>query len=686
MDMTKQNGRYKGEYMQFSEFNKALQMNIAKMTKDTRHLFVADVDSEELWQFYLDAFPEGTNEIYKTRREFDCGCCRNFVKKFGNVCAVVDGKLVSIWGFAIADETFQTVIDTLNTLVLSRPINGVFVESSNKFGTARSLDGDKIWNHFYCEIPIRLANTHRNNVISVAAKYRENATMLLRALEEIKSDALQTVIELCEQNALYRGEQNLGLLREFQKLQVEYQKLPTLYAKSNFCWIKSVSIGEPMCRIRNSSIGTLLVSVSSGEDIDGAVRQYESIVAPENYRRPKPIFTQNMLENARKDLEKMGLIESLPRRFATEGDIGINDVLWVNRAVQPNLSGGSDVFKSLSTKATTKPKVFSGVQDVHIDEFMKLLPTLSKIQIYFDSKLGKNLVSLITSKNLDAKPLFSWGGNTSWAYIGNLTDSSRMKEAVKAAGGSVTGDLRFSISWEHQNDLDAHTIEPDGNRIYFRCKVSSYTRGELDVDIVRPVYGILSVENTTWANRRTMIPGKYIFSVHNYSHRGGQGFKAEIEFDGKIHSFEYKLPMSEKSEVIVATVELDRNYNFTIAPNLEMGLQSMEVWNIKSDNWYDVSLVTLSPNYWSEKSVGNKHYIFVMPDVKNTDRPNGFFNEYLPPELNQHRKVLEALAGEMRVEDSDNQLSGIGFSSTQHGEMKLKITAQQTERIINLVW
>lgn len=98
----------------------------------------------------------------------------------------------------------------------------------------------------------------------------------------------------------------------------------------------------------------------------------------------------------------------------------------------------------------------------------------------------------------------------SWAYTGNITDSD-IKENVKAAGGSVTGIVRFSIQWNDGNgkdnsDLDAHCLEPQGgDHIYFSHKISRYTGGELDIDITDPIYqcksnGGVAVENITYTS------------------------------------------------------------------------------------------------------------------------------------------------------------------------------------------
>jgi hypothetical protein len=51
--------------MEFKEFKKLLQENFKKITKDATHLFEVHLDKGELWNLYLDSYPEGTNEIYK---------------------------------------------------------------------------------------------------------------------------------------------------------------------------------------------------------------------------------------------------------------------------------------------------------------------------------------------------------------------------------------------------------------------------------------------------------------------------------------------------------------------------------------------------------------------------------------------------------------------------------------------
>lgn len=60
--------------------------------------------------------------------------------------------------------------------------------------------------------------------------------------------------------------------------------------KDNWCWANFNRVG--CARIRNTAIGTLLVNISSGLELDDCVTAYERIMAPENYQRPKSIVTK----------------------------------------------------------------------------------------------------------------------------------------------------------------------------------------------------------------------------------------------------------------------------------------------------------------------------------------------------------------------------------------------------------
>ena len=685
--------------MEFTEMRDKLMEHFNEMVKDVDHLFEVAVDKDELWNLYLDSFPAGTNEIYRERRWHDCSCCRQFIKTIGNAVVIKDNQIETIWDFRTDDTTYQPVLNALSAFIKSHAVSDIYVSKFKKIGTLQNyeeMENGQIheWSHFFLELPDRLVDKSSRSEGDIKGGFRDTRNVFKRSLDEIDMDSLDTILELINSNTLYKGEEWKGALTEFRKYKKEYDKLTSDSEKELYAWEKSVKAGIAIGRIRNHSIGTLLVNVSEGMDLDTAVKKYEQIVAPSNYKRPKAIFTKKMLEDAKKTITELGYMDSLQRRFANLNDITINNVLFSNKSAARRMVGADDIFGQMEKDVVVSPKKFSKVEEISAQDFIdKVLPTAKEIEAFVENKHEKNFVSMIAPVSPDAKTMFKWNNGLSWAYSGNITDSD-MKQNVKAAGGNVDGVLRFSIMWnEGQNDnsdLDAHCKEPDGNEIYFgNCRKPGTSRcgGQLDVDITRPMEqmaGRPSVENITWADMSHMKLGVYKFFVHQYAARGSKGFKAEVEFNGEIYSFEYNKPVS--GNVQVAEVTLDENGNFSIKEKLagNSSVSSREIWGVNTNQFVPVSVISYSPNYFDEQEgIGHRHLFFFLKDCVNTEEPNGFYLEFLDNDLMKHKRVFEALGAKCHVEDTDDQLSGIGFSMTKRAELVVKVKGA-TERVMKI--
>jgi hypothetical protein len=678
--------------MEFKEFKVLFQKNFAEMTKDATHLFEIDLDMDALWNLYLDSFAPGTNPVYRKKREFDCSCCRHFIKRMGNVAVITWNTVRTVWDFTTNDSMYQPVVDALAAFVKSKAVTNVWISKDAKIGTDKSrelADGKVVeWQHFYLELPSKFVDRSGRSEGDIKGTYRDTRNVFKRSLDEISEESLLTVLELISQNSLYKGEEWKGVLTEFLKYKKEYAKLKTEEEKNNFAWEQSVKAGGAVGRIRNHSMGTLLLDVSTGVDLDEAVRKYEIIVAPTNYKRPNAIFTQKMLEDAKKTIENLGYLESLGRRYANLNDITVNNILFSNKDSAKKL-GGADVFADMSGDVAVNPKKFSKVEEVSVEAFVEnILPTAKEVEVLLENRHASNMVSLIAPADKDAPSLFKWGNAFGWAYSGNITDST-MKERVKSAGGKVDGALRFSIQWNDLDrdgsDLDAHCREPGMPEIYYEHKNNYATTGQLDTDIVNPQEGKPAVENITWTERNRMKSGVYSFFVHVFNYRGGKhGFRAEVEFDGQVFSFDCNRQLRQGENIQVAKVTMNKDGTFSIKESLSSSTSSREVWGIKTNQFIPVSVAMFSPNYWDQQSgIGHRHYFFMLKGCTNPENPNGFYNEFLKEELLAHKRVFEALGSKTAVKETEEQLSGVGFSSTKRNDILVKVKGQ-TERVIKV--
>ena len=319
----------------FLKFKEALQDHFNEMQKDVTHLFEVNVDKDELWNIYLDSFPAGTNNIFRERREHDCSCCRQFIKNIGAAVIIKDNQVHTIWELELNDSTYQPVCDALDAFVKAHKVTDIYTTTFQKMGTDfnfEEIDGrSHRWDHFFLELPSKFVNKSNSSNEEIKGQFRDTRNVFKRSLDEITMDALDTILELINSNTLYKGEEWKTVLTEFKKYKKEYDKLTSESDKELYAWEKSVTAGIAIGRIRNHSIGTLLVNVSEDMDLDTAVKKYEQITAPSNYKRSKPIFTQKMLENAQKKITELGYLDSLPRRYATLDDITINDILFSNK-------------------------------------------------------------------------------------------------------------------------------------------------------------------------------------------------------------------------------------------------------------------------------------------------------------------------------------------------------------------
>lgn len=672
--------------MSFNNFQNAVNNQFNRLINQSTELFYVDMDRDELFNHYLASFPEGTDPIFRERSEHDCNFCKNFIRRAGHIVAIVDGQLETIWDIKLYDF-YQVVANALSEMVKFRSIAGIYRHTFKTLGgnPNRETQEDGIINifeHLYFILPSRFVSAE---ISRFNGNSQTNKELLERSLNEISLEASEIVIDLIEQNSLYRGQEHLRTVKSFLTIKREFDLLSKTDDINTFLWVTSSNLRESG-RFKNTVIGTLLHDLSIGIPLEEAVGKFETKVAPTNYKRSTALITQAMIDRAQEKLVELGIEDSLARRFATAKDLTINNVLFADQSIKKKMK--KEVKKGiLANLEPTKPTIpnVDKLKKVTIDEFVtNFLPHTTSIEIMVENSHINNLMSVIAPTNSKSPNIMKWSNPYSWSYNGEVTDSIR--ERVKRAGGDVEGFMRCSLSWHNFDDLDIHAIEPSGDHVFYGNKRSP--TAELDVDMNAGSGTTREpVENITWKTRDHLQEGTYKFYVHNYRKREleNDGFQVEMELDGKMYLFTYDQQVRDHENIVVIEFNYSHQTGISVIHSLPTHDISKDIWNIATQNWTKVSMILNSPNFWNGEKIGNKHWFFILDGCLNPDKARGFYNEFLMNELTDHRKVFEVLSSKMKTEYSDRQLSGVGFSSTQPNHLLCKIGGKY-DRIIKIVF
>jgi hypothetical protein len=641
----------------FPTFSSAVHERFKQMSES--ELYV--VDTVDIFATYLAAFPEGTNPIFRERTEHDCQCCKQFIRNLGRLVTIENGVVGTVWDIEGLPYPYDIVARTLSDIVKQSAVRSIYRTKERKYGTEYNYDTEtsRRWNHLHGDV----SNRHYSSTPDAERGASEAVIQVMRrGLEEITVESAILVMDLIRDNDIYRGAEFKPMIVDFVNLQAKY-----VDSKNKEFFILE-NLNDRAARFRNTVIGTLLVDISDGVDIDKAVRSFEAKVAPENYKRPTAVITSRMVDEAVTTLKTLGLEEAVERRFAKISDVSVNNVIFVNNATQSKMKDG--IAGLLADTVKSVPTSIKNATPITINEFLEtIVPKAKSIEVLVENKHLPNFVSLTAPAKENTGQLFQWGNDFAWSYDGEVTDS--IKQRVKAAGGNVDAKMRVSLAWFNTDDLDIHAYLPNGEHIYFGNK-----RNILDVDmnvgsrVVRD-----PVENLAFNGK--LIDGVYRIEVNNFNKRESidVGFTLEVQFENQIEQYQYDkaLPGHNTVRALELTVAKGRLVTVKTFPGITGGSTPINKWNITTETLVPVDTLMFSPNHWDGEQTGNKHVFFMLKGCKNPEPVRGIYNEFLKGNLAKHRKVFEVLGSKTKCPPTDDQLSGLGFSSTKQDEVKLVV-------------
>jgi len=213
-----------------------------------------------------------------------------------------------------------------------------------------------------------------------------------------------------------------------------------------------------------------------------------------------------------------------------------------------NLDPANNTVTIPVTKDETRKLIAHSFADHAVQDFQQTCPFLSEV-IWADSGIATSAV------DNDIKGYFGNIQVQNDAVQPNVltTDDDFSKRITQY--NAKSGDIQITLLWNNFNDLDLHCIEPLGEEISYKNRMS-VSGGELDVDKNRAKEGIdhtkTPIENVYWANANAP-EGNYKILVEHYRNQGDVDptpFKVRVKINSDIKEFSGNISYSDPPQSI----------------------------------------------------------------------------------------------------------------------------------------
>lgn len=673
----------------YHDFEKAIRDRFERLVAKETPLFKTNVSKDDLWKAYMSGFVDE-----QAKSHYECNACRLFIARYGSLAIVNEEATIvsAIWNEDEVPEFFKPSVKALRLLVEGSNIKTQFIADPIE-ETVLGIPQTDDWSHLYVALrrDYKYFNRDRlKNPKQVMAAKREEFGMLSRALNEYSLDTINKTIEFIKSESLYRGDKCIERAEWLKEIKLAMEAYRNQNQLKNIIWLAVAIAPTGFCAVKSSMIGTLLDDIQEGLlSYDSIKRRYDEKMDPANYMRSQNDPTANQIYEAEKTVAKLGIADSLVRRYATIEEIPDKAYVWKPQALtakkKENKSSGTSIFGHLKAKDTAVNITDASnlpTTTMTWDKFQKTVLTSAK-EIYVLTDNPNRNMSILTASYPESENILQWNNPFSWSYKGGV--DAEMRRRLEQFGAQYeNNEIRCSLMWEGSTDLDLHCIDPNSYHIYYSSKRTS--TGYLDLDMngldkrsEKPV------ENIRWQSNAP--EGKYRFYVHNFSERVhpnriGTPFKVELEVNGQVYSYEgASLPHDESITVFEFYYEQGQ---IRFVNDISQFTSS----NSNSNKFVKVAGIIKSPNLWEEQQVigAGDHTFFLLEDVKPEQENNrGFFNEMLKSDLKSIRKVLEAYTAQTPIEGIENASAcGVGYSKDQPWNLTVKVVTDTSTRLIKI--
>lgn len=658
----------------YTKFSESLGRRFFDFASTGMPLFTTNATG--LFDLFLNNLPP------EARQHYTCRSCRNFVERHGGLVAMDEkGEIVSVlWEGSIVPAFFQNAVREMRKAVLKSEVTGVFLSDQAVLGNP--ITG--IWQHMSAALPMSTIKSNAHQIMAQKAQDRET---LINGLTTFPIELIDKAITLLQAEALDRPERFLEIAQWARDIHAKLAAAKNSRRRDNILWMAAATDIKEYCHLKNTVIASLLEDLAKNVPTDTAIRRFNEKVSTTNYQRSTAPPTAGGIRAAEKFVEERGLAGSLRRRYAKRDEIP--EFVWKPKATfeEPKTTS-TGVFGHLTPKNhTITPDGMNLPNTVMtLDKFRRtVLPTAEHIEVRTDNP--DRFMGIVTAADPDAPNMLQWNNTFSHYYHSGV--DMEIKRRVESAGGQYEGnEIRCSIIWEGENDLDLHCITPWGDHIYYSDK-RRRCGGWLDVD-ANGIDGSMNhpVENIRWSLGKAQS-GHYRFYTHQYNNRERikvTPFKAELKVNGQVFVHYGEAGNTGWQQDVFVF-----NYVKGQVPTISNANSSTPAadWNVPMNQFVPVTAIVNSPNLWgAEPQIrSGQHAFFLLDGCRDLSegKGRGFFNEHLKSEFREIRKTLELYTANTPIEGAeDASACGVGYSKDSAGEMTLRVTANGATRLITI--
>lgn len=440
---------------EFTYLQEAVKAHFARtMDSFGPHLYTVDIDGDKLYEIYLKNLP------VQERKGHTCNCCKDFIRKFGNLAVLTpnDGIQISaVWPASLdsVPEIYRDSIREMSQAVNKANVTGVYLWDNVGIGSWGVFHQGG-WNHFHLTPPPANHTRRDMNASQMMALKKEDFKCMIAALLDFKQEVVAKALNFLESEALYRGEKFVAPAKFLLNLQ---EKIETRGGKNQkirdrFIWQAVAAAPPGWATPRSGMIGTLLVDIKDGLDFGLVKSRFAAKMDPTQYQRPQSAPSEGNIQQAEKLFRDMGLEPALHRRFMRYDEC---EFLWQPQELKQKKQEGG-IFGHLRQNPPQPVNAtemdIRGTVNVTWEKFRKkILPKAKQIQIMFGRGEGLPLAGMLTAVHADSPPILKWDSNTnneersqgSWYLYKN--GSRPMEWGLSCQWNQVNGVCLLPCNW-----------------------------------------------------------------------------------------------------------------------------------------------------------------------------------------------------------------------------------------------